>query len=38
LHTESLGLEPIDDGLWSVYFGPLLLGRISERDYKFWEL
>jgi len=38
LHTESLGLEPIDDGLWSVYFGPVLLGRISERDYKFWEL
>jgi putative transposase len=38
LSTELLGLEPVDDGLWSVYFGPVLLGRISEHDYKFWEL
>jgi hypothetical protein len=29
---EFLGLEEIDDGLWSLYFGPLLLGRYDERD------
>jgi hypothetical protein len=28
---EYVGLEEIDDGIWSVYFGPLRLGRLSER-------
>jgi putative transposase len=28
---EYVGLEEIDDGLWNVYFGPLRLGRLSER-------
>lgn len=28
---EYVGLEEIDDGLWNVYFGPLLLGRLHER-------
>jgi putative transposase len=28
---EYVGLEKIDDGLWTVYFGPLRLGRLSER-------
>ena len=26
-----VGLEEIADGLWNVYFGPLGLGRLSER-------
>lgn len=29
---EILGLEEIDDGLWSIYLGPLLLGRYDERE------
>jgi putative transposase len=29
---ESLGLEPIDDGIWSVHFGPVLLARFDERN------
>lgn len=28
---EYVGLEEVDDGLWNVYFGPLLLGRLHER-------
>ena len=28
---EYVGLEEIDDGLWTVYFGPLKLGRLNER-------
>lgn len=26
-----MGLEEIDDGLWTVYFDPLILGRFHER-------
>lgn len=29
---EPLGFEPVDDGIWSVYFGPMLLARFDERD------
>ena len=29
---EYVGLEEIDDGLWNVYFGPLKLGRLIERQ------
>lgn len=32
LSEEYVGLEEVDDGVWSVYFGPLLLGRFDERD------
>ena len=28
---EYVGLEPIDDGLWDVYFGVKKLGRLHER-------
>lgn len=28
---EYVGLEEMDDGIWSVYFGPLKLGRFHER-------
>jgi putative transposase len=31
LHRKRVGLEEVDDGLWSVYFGPHLLGRLIER-------
>ena len=32
LSEEYVGVEEVDDGVWSVYFGPLLLGRFDERD------
>jgi len=32
LAEEYVGLEEVEDGMWSVYFGPVLLGRFSERD------
>jgi transposase InsO family protein len=33
LAKETIGLEEIDDGVWSVYFYDLLLARLDERDY-----
>ena len=30
LRGELLGLEEIDDGVWKVYFGPMLLGEVRE--------
>lgn len=35
LEGEILGLEEVDDGLWSICFGPLLLGRYDERTKDF---
>jgi len=32
LGGERVGFEPTDDGLWSICFGALLLGRYDERD------
>lgn len=32
LGGEAVGLEEVDDGLWSVWFYGLLLGRFHERD------
>lgn len=29
-----MGLEEIDDGIWTVYFGPLKFGRLHERHMK----
>jgi putative transposase len=34
LAEEWVGLDEVADGVWSVYFGPLLLGRLDERDYR----
>lgn len=30
LRGEAIGLEPIDDGLWQVWFGPIYLGLLTE--------
>jgi len=35
LEGEPVGLEEERDGLWSVYFGPILLGRLDERNHNF---
>jgi hypothetical protein len=32
LSGEPVGLEEVDDGLWSLCFGPLLLGRYDVRE------
>lgn len=29
---EYLGFEEVDDGIWNVYFGDFLLGKLDERD------
>jgi putative transposase len=33
---EYVGLEEIDDGIWSVYYGPILLARFDEREMRFY--
>jgi putative transposase len=37
LAEERIGLEPVADGLWSVYFGAVLLGRFDERTFTITE-
>lgn len=32
LRGETVGLEEIDDGIWRVYFGPIVLGKFNELD------
>jgi hypothetical protein len=34
LLEENVGLEEVADGIWSLYFGPLLLGRFHEDELK----
>ena len=34
LKHQVVGLEEIDDGIWSIYFYDVLLGRFNERDYE----
>lgn len=34
LAGEQVGLEEVDDGVWSVFFYGLLLGRFHERDWQ----
>ena len=31
---EDVGLEPIDDGIWDLHFGPVRLGRFDERRHR----
>lgn len=31
---EIVGLDPVDDGLWDLYFGSVRLGRLNERKMK----
>jgi transposase InsO family protein len=33
LKQHHIGLEESDDGIWSIYLGPVLLARLNERDY-----
>ncbi len=33
LKQHHIGFEEVDDGIWSIYFGRVLLARLDERDY-----
>jgi putative transposase len=33
LKQHTIGLEEVDDGIWSIHFCNVLLGRLDERDY-----
>lgn len=33
LKQHHIGLEEVDDGIWSIYFNRVLLARLNERDY-----
>ena len=35
LKQLPIGIEETDDGIWSLYFNRLLLGKINERDMVF---
>lgn len=37
LAGEVVGLEEIDDGVWSLCFGPVLLARFDEREMRFYS-
>lgn len=34
LQGHNVGLNEIDQGIWDVYFGPVRLGRLDERQAK----
>jgi putative transposase len=36
LDDETVGLKEIDDGTWSLFYGPTLLARFDERERKFY--
>jgi hypothetical protein len=36
LAGELVGLEPVDDGLWSVIFNTTLLARYNERNQRIY--
>ncbi len=36
LRHETVGFEEIDDGIWSLYYGRVLLARFDERERKFY--
>jgi transposase InsO family protein len=33
LKQHHIGLEEVEDGIWSIYFGTVLLSRVDERDF-----
>jgi transposase InsO family protein len=33
---ETIGLEEVEDGIWSVYYGEVLLARFDERERRFY--
>ena len=37
LAGQLVGLEEVDDGVWSIYFYKVLLGRFDERRFKIYS-
>ena len=37
LVSKKVGLEPLTDGTWNVFFGPIHLGWLDERDYRIHD-
>jgi hypothetical protein len=37
LATLPVGLEPLASGTWNVFFGPIHLGGLDERDYRIHD-
>lgn len=35
---EDVDFEEVGDGVWAVYFGPVHLGWLDERDYRIMEV
>lgn len=33
---ETLGFEPMDLDIWSVYFGPVLIARFNQKNRRFY--
>lgn len=33
LSGERVGLDEVDDGVWHIYFGAVLIATLDERDY-----
>jgi putative transposase len=38
LARDYIGLEEVGEGLWSVYFGPVHLGWLDEKDYRIMDV
>lgn len=38
LMREDVGLEEVGHGVWAVYFGPVHLGWLDERDYRIMDV
>jgi putative transposase len=38
LHGHDVGLEQINDGVWSVFFGPVHLGWLDEADFRIMDV
>lgn len=38
LGREDVGLEKIGDGVWAVYYGPVHLGWLDERDFRIMDV
>jgi len=36
LRTQSVGFEEVDDGIWSIYLGSVLLGRWDETNHQIY--
>jgi transposase InsO family protein len=36
LKQNYIGLDEVDDGIWSIFFGAVLLGRIDEREMRIY--